>query len=291
MDSKKLFARVKNLELVSSKLVEGLFAGNYRSVFKGPGIEFDEVREYVEEDDARLIDWNVSSRMGAPYTKTFREERELTLFFLVDVSASMFSGSEETNKLLTAGIVASLLSFAAVRNNDRVGGIFFSDRIEHWVPPNKGKKHALRLIRDTLNMAPQGRGTDIALALRTVQETMNRRGICFVLSDFRFRLPPQELMLLAKKHDAVALRITDEGDTRFPMAGLVELEDTETEERIHAQGNSKKFRDYYEQFFQDQERIWKKACAKAGVDTLTLSTAEDPGKKLVSFFRRRKKRS
>jgi len=291
MDSKKLFARVKNLELVSSKLVEGLFAGNYRSVFKGPGIEFDEVREYVEEDDARLIDWNVSSRMGAPYTKTFKEEREITLFFLVDVSASMFSGSEETNKLLTAGIVASLLSFAAVRNNDRVGGVFFSDRIEHWVPPNKGKKHALRLIRDTLSITPEGRGTDITLALRTVQETMKRRGICFILSDFRFRLPPRELMLLAKKHDAVALRITDEGDTRFPMAGLVELEDTETDETVHALGNSKKFRDYYEYFFQDQERIWRKACAKAGVDTLALSTAEDPAKKLVSFFRRRRKRS
>ena len=250
MEERKIFRNLRNLHLVSSKLIESLLAGNYRSLFRGPGIEFDEVREYVEGDDTRQIDWNVSSRMASPYTKIFREERELILFLLVDVSASLGIGTEESKRDL-AVFVAGLLAAAAVRNSDRVGGLLFSDRIEKWIPARKGRRHAARLVQDLLTAEPVGRGSDLPAAIRTVLESMKRRGICMIISDFRTPVVWKEMSLLARRHDVIALMIVDPLDEEFPARGLVELQDVESGDMIVAAGYSPRFRRMYREYFGD----------------------------------------
>ncbi len=290
MNNLELFSKIKNLPLVSSRLVDGFLSGNYRSVFKGPGLEFDEVREYVEGDDARFIDWNVTSRLGTAYTKTFREEREIVLFLIVDISASLFAGSGKFRKQDTAAILSSLLAFSAVYNNDKVGAVFFSDRIEKWVPPMKGKKQVFRLIEDMMNIEAKGKGSDLKKAIRTVYESLNRRGICIILSDFR--TPPcwKELSLLGKKHDLITLKITDPSDLDFPVSGLIELVDPETGATIYGSGHSKKFRQEYREFWETNDIFWRRECLRRGIDVLEISTTDDPVLKLLSFFSRRKKR-
>ena len=210
------YKHVRRIELVAARLVDELLAGNYRSTFKGRGKEFDEVREYVPGDDVRAIDWNVTSRMSVPYTKIFREERELTLFLIVDVSASLFSGSGRIAKSEFTTLVSAILSLAAVMNDDRVGAVFFSDRIERWVAPARGRKHVLRLINDLLRIKPAGRGSDLALALRTVYKNLKRRGICLIVSDFKTKGFWDVLSLLAKKHDCIAAMVFDPVDVDFP---------------------------------------------------------------------------
>ena len=209
-------ARLRQLQLVAQRLVESLLAGNYRSVFRGPGIEFDEVREYVEGDDARLIDWNVSSRFGSAFTKTFREEREMTLFLVVDVSPSLEFGSRPRSMRDIALVSSALLTLAAVQNNDKVGGLLFTDRIETWVSPAKGRNHAMRLLQDIIAVEPAGRGSDLSLALRTVSESLKRRGIVIVISDFLTADYQRELALMAKRHDVIALRVSDPIEQELP---------------------------------------------------------------------------
>ncbi len=286
MNKDRLASRVKRLQIVSTKLVEGILAGNYRSVFRGPGMEFDEVREYVEGDDARLIDWNVSSRLGSLYTKTFREEREVVLFLVVDVSSSIFSGGGGRREVVT--LLVSLLSFAAIRNNDRVGAVFFSDGIEKWVSPRKGKKHALRLIGDTADFRPAGRGSDLGQALRASGEALKRRGIVFILSDFKTGGYERELSILSRKHDVIAVRVCDPVDNEYPASGLAYLQDPETGEVIPGLGFSPAFREAYEDFQQLRRRQWLLECGRRGVSTLEISTTQDPGERLVQFFKRRR---
>jgi uncharacterized protein (DUF58 family) len=288
MNNLELFSRIKNLPLVSSKLVDGFLAGNYRSVFKGPGLEFDEVREYSENDDSRFIDWNVSSRLGSPYTKTFREERELVLFLIVDISASLGMGTGQVGKKDAVAILSSLMAFSAVHNNDRVGAVFFTDRIDKWVPPRKGKKQVFRLVEDMMNVQARGRGSDMGLAIRTVFESLNRRGICVVISDFR--VPPvwRELALLGKKHDVIALKVTDPSDYSFPVKGLVELTDPETGGTVLGTGTSKGFRKEYREFWETNDILWKRECLRRGIATLNVSTEDDPVKELLKFFSSRR---
>lgn len=290
MTRAQLFSRVKQLQLLSTKLVESLLGGNYRSVFRGPGIEFAEVREYVEGDDARLIDWNVSSRLDSTYTKTFREERELTLFLIVDMSASIVTDWGDTLRRETQRLLFALLAFAAVQNNDRVGAMFFSDRIESWVSPTKGRKHAHRLIQDMLSFEPTGRGSNLALALRTAGESLKRRGICVVLSDFKTSGYSKDLTLLARRHDVIAIRITDPLDVVYPRSGLVQLADPETGQTILAQGRSKRFRRSYEQFWENQRRMWRRECIRVGASPLEITSKDDPVAKLLHFFRGRRRR-
>ncbi len=286
----RLAAQVRRLQLVSTKLVEGLLAGNYRSVFRGPGIEFDEVREYVEGDDARLIDWNVSSRIGNPFTKTFREEREIVLFLIVDLSASVFALQGERSRRGVETLLLSLLSFAAIKNNDRVGAVFFSDRIEKWISPKKGKKHALRLIKDMSEFSPEGKGSDLAQALRASGEALKRRGIVVILSDFKTGGYFKELSLLGRKHDVIALRLADASDLEYPESGLAHLQDPETGEVVLGVGFSRKFKEAYEEFWQIHRRQWLRECERRGIATLEISTEDDPGEKLVQFFKRRRGR-
>ncbi|MCL1817311.1 MAG: DUF58 domain-containing protein [Spirochaetaceae bacterium] len=288
MNAELLRSRLKGLQIVAIKLVEGILGGGYRSVFKGQGMEFDEVREYVETDDARLIDWNVSSRFGGVFTKTFREEREITLFLVVDASASVFAGGG--NRRHTAALLLSLLSFAAIQNSDRVGAVFFSDRIEKWIPPRKGTRHALRLIGDSLSFRPRGRGSDLSLALRASCEAVKRRGIVFVLSDFKTGGYQKELLLLARKHDVIAVRVFSPVDEEFPETGLAYLEDPETREVLVGAGMSAKFRGDYGEFRQMARRAWLRDCDRLGVSAVEISTRDDPGEKLLQFFRRRRAR-
>jgi uncharacterized protein (DUF58 family) len=283
-------SRARGLQIVSTKLVEGILAGNYRSVYKGQGIEFDEVREYAQTDDARLIDWNVSSRMGGVFTKTFREEREITLFLVVDVSPSVFTGGGGESRGRTEGLLLSLLSFAAIQNSDRVGAVFFTDRIEKWIPPRKGRRHALRLMGDMLRLRPRGGGSDLALALRASGEALKRRGIVFILSDFKTGAYQRELLILARKHDVIAARVFSPVDEEFPGTGLVYLEDPETRQVLVASGRFRKFREEYGEFRQTQRRQWLRDCGRLGVSTVEISTTEDPGEKLLQFFRRRRAR-
>jgi uncharacterized protein (DUF58 family) len=290
MNGAQFFKQVRRIELVSTRLVENLLAGNYRSVFRGTGIEFDEVREYVAGDDSRLIDWNVTSRMGSPYTKTFREERELSLFLMVDLSASLLYSSGEEPKNRVALMIFAILAVSAVLNNDRVGALFFSDRIERFVPPGKGRKHVLGLINYLLGSQPKGKGSDLALALRTVSESLKRRGICFIISDFKTGDYWDPLSHLARRHDVIATKLTDPADFDFPAVGMVELTDPETGGTLLASGMGEDFRRDYRQFWEQDHYLWREECRKRGVETLCLETSDDPGMKLVQFFQRRKKR-
>ena len=290
MRPRKSFSRIRRLELVSEKLVQSLLAGNYRSVFRGPGIEFDEVREYVQGDDARLIDWNVSSRLGSAYTKTFREEREMTLFLLVDVSGSVVISPGEGMRKELENFLVAMLALAALRNNDKVGAAFFAERIEKWVPPRKGKHHALRLLQDITTFTPKTRGSNLAAALRTVGETLTRRGICVIISDFKTRGYLREMSLLARRHDVIAVRVSEPTDYEYPVSGGTFLQDPETGRTILATGQNPSFRKQYREFWNRERQQWLRDCRRLRVSPLEISTTDDPATKLIQFFKRRKRR-
>lgn len=284
-----LAGRIRTIQLASVRLVDSLLAGGYRSVFRGQGIELDEVREYASGDDVRLIDWNVTSRMGSPYTKTFREERELSLFLVADVSASMYAGSGEIGKEETALLAFATLALSAVANNDRVGAVLYSDRIEKWIAPAKGRKHIHRLLNDYAGFAASGRGSDLALALRTIGQSLKRRGICVILSDFKTAGYEHELALLARRHDVIAVRIFDAADASLPAIGLVALEDPESAETVSLLATPR-LQARYEQFAGDLRTDWGERCRRCGAETLEISTSDDPGRRLDEFFQRRRKR-
>lgn len=290
MDRARLLSSVKRIQLVATRLVENLLAGDYRSVFRGPGIEFDEVREYVEGDDARQIDWNVSSRMNSPYTKTFREERELTLVLLVDVSASLMYGPPQRTRREVVAELFALLSLAAAVNNDRVGAVLFSDRIESWVAPKKGKRHVLRLIADTVAVEPKGRGSDLSLALRTTGEALKRRGVVIVISDFKTEGYLPDLTLMGRRHDVIAIRIVDPLDREYPASGLVRLEDPESRRTILAPGAAAGFRNAYRDYREEQRRSWVADCRRRRIGALEVHTDADPATQLIRYFEKRKSR-
>ena len=280
--------KIKKIELIAVKLVETLISGDYRSVFHGQGIEFNEVREYMYGDDVRLIDWNVTSRMGNPYTKTFREERELILFSIIDISPSILYGSGPVNKHEAAALVFAVLGLAAVYNNDKIGMVFFSNKIEKWVPPAKGKKHVLSLINDLFSFAPQGIGSNLGLALKTVSRFLKKRSICVVLSDFKTGDYWKHLSFLSQKHDVIAVKIIDDNDLDFPRTGLMPLQDPETGDVLYSMGVSEKFRKNYNKYWMNQHNLWKHNCRRYGIASLELNTKDDVGLKLYQFFQRRK---
>ncbi len=282
--------KVKHLHLVSKKLVDSIFAGNYHSAFRGPGLEFNEVREYSYGDDPRFIDWNVTSRMGNAYTKTFKEEREVELQVLIDTSASLFYSCGRVNKRELAGHTFAILALAAVANDDKVGSLLFSDHVEEQFHPRKGKKYVLRQINSILSLKEGRRGSNLGLACKTVVQTMKHRGICVILSDFRSSNYKMELTLLARKHDVIAIRLTDPLDEGFPPTGLVRLEDPESGQEVKVLG-SRGMRQNYKSYWDHERYLWQGVCRAAGAETLEISTESDPGDRLVEFFdRRRKKR-
>jgi len=279
--------RIRRIQIRTRVILESGIGGAYHAVFKGRGMEFAEVREYAPGDEVRTIDWNVTARMGTPYVKKFVEERDLTLLLLVDVSGSQDFGSRFLLKRDYAAELAAVLAFSAVANQDRVGAVLFSDRIEGYVPPGHGRKHALRIVRDLLAKRPEGKGTDLAGALRFARRVLRSRGIVVVLSDFQASDYERALGVLRRKHDVVALHLQDPGEAEVPSVGLVALTDPETGERIVADTSRPEVRRALaDPVFEKARQVFK----KTRVDALTLSTAESYEGPLRGFFQSRERR-
>jgi uncharacterized protein (DUF58 family) len=287
MLDRETFRKIRRIQIRTRAILESGIGGAYHAVFKGRGMEFAEVREYQPGDDARIIDWNVTARMGTPYVKKFVEERDLTLLLLVDVSGSQSFGSQFLLKRDYAAELAAVLAFSAVANHDRVGAVLFSDRIEGYVPPGRGRDHALRIVRDLLTLEPKGRGTDLAAALRFVAGVLRRRGIVAVVSDFQAEGYERALGVLRRRHDVIALRLSDPRESAFPAAGLVTLYDPETGERFVVDTAEPAVRARLGSSKTDAAGdIFK----RARVDALSLSTAASYERPLNAFFKTRERR-
>jgi len=287
MLDRETLRRIRRIQIRTRVILESGIGGAYHAVFKGRGMEFAEVREYTPGDEVRTIDWNVTARMGAPFVKKFVEERDLTLLLVVDVSGSQDFGSRYLLKKDYAAELAAVLAFSAVANQDRVGAVLFSDRIEGYVPPGHGPKHALRIVRDLLAREPAGRGTDLAGALSFARRVLRRRGIVAILSDFQATGYERALGVLRRRHDVVALHLQDPAEAAVPAAGLVALADPETGERIVADTSRPEVRRALaDPVFQRAQQVFK----KTRVDALTLSTAESYEGPLRGFFQAREKR-
>ncbi len=287
MLDRETFAKIRRIQIRTRVILESGIGGAYHAVFKGRGMEFAEVREYEAGDDARTIDWNVTARMGAPFVKKFVEERDLTLLLLVDVSGSQAFGSRFLLKRDYAAELAAVLAFSAVANHDRVGAVLFSDRIEGYVAPGRGRDHALRIVRDLLALAPRGKGTDLEGALRFAQRVMKRRGIVAVISDFQDRAYERALGVLRRRHDVIALHLLDPRESEFPDAGLVALVDPETGERVVVDASRP---DVRRRLAATALMETRPAFKRTRVDALTLSTAESYEKPLSAFFKARERR-
>lgn len=287
---KEVLRKIRRIEITTSRLVTDFLSGQYESVFKGRGIEFDEVREYQPGDEIRAIDWNVTARMGHPYVKKYVEERQLTVMLLLDASSSSHFGTTKRFKKELAAEVSAVLAFAAIKNNDRVGLIIFTDRIEKFVPPRKGLHHVLRVVREALYFNPKGRGTDIAGALRHLNNIISRRAIAFVISDFFAEDFKKSLSIANKKHDVVAVTITDPRESELPNAGIVELVDAETGKRYMIDTSSAKIREMYGKKAREMREERAKAFGSVGVDHIDISTDRAYIDEFIKFFRMRKRR-
>ncbi|MCG3176785.1 MAG: hypothetical protein MOGMAGMI_01749 [Candidatus Omnitrophica bacterium] len=290
MIPKELLKKVRFIEITTSRLVNTVFAGEYHSVFKGRGMEFDEVREYDAQDDIRDIDWNVTARMGHPYTKKFVEERELTVMFLVDQSASGRYGTRGRTKSELTAEIAALLAFSAVKNHDRVGLIFFSDRVEKYIPPRKGRQHVLRVIREILTYRPKSRGTDLSAALKTLNDVVTRRATVFVFSDFIDQGYERMLKIAHKKHDLVAVVADDPTEREFPrLAASIRLEDAETGE-IATLRPGRGFRGRFEKNAREAREKRDRLFESIGLDRIEVGTDRPYIDPMIRFFRTRERR-
>jgi uncharacterized protein (DUF58 family) len=290
--SKDIMSQIRRIELRTRRLVTDSFAGEYHSVFKGRGMAFEEVRPYQPGDEIRMIDWNVTARFGEPFVKQFVEERELTVMLLVDASASGNFGSVQKFKRELAAELTAVLAFTATTNNDKVGLMIFTDEVELYVPPRKGRKHILRLIRELLTFEPQRPGTDIKNALDTLNRVLKRRSIAFLISDFvadpeSYR---RTLAITNRRHDLIAIELSDPLDGELPAVGLLALEDAETGDFHWVDTADKKWRRNYEQQHATLANAKKKAFSRARVDRLTVATPDDYMTALTRFFDRRAKR-
>ncbi len=286
----ELLQKIRRIEIRARRLVDHLFSGEYHSVFRGRGLEFSEVREYQPGDDVRIIDWNVTARMGTPYVKKFVEERELTVLLAVDVSASESFGTTSQTKAEVAVEIAALLALAAVRNNDRVGLIAFSDQIERFVPPQKGSQYVLRLIRELLYLRPEHRATDIASAVQFLSRIARRRSVVFLISDFFAGDYEAALRVAARRHDIIALALTDPREAGLAPAGLVELADAETGERLLIDSDDPSVREHYASAARHQQEERHRLLGSLGVDEVGIRTDRSFVEPLMSFFRARSQR-
>ncbi len=289
MEASELLKKVRKIEIKTKGLSRNIFAGEYHSAFKGRGMAFSEVREYQFGDDIRNIDWNVTARYGHPFIKIFEEERELTVMLLVDVSGSRDFGTVERMKKAVIVELAAILSFSAISNNDKIGVIFFSDRIEKFIPPLKGRTHTLRIIRELIEFEPVSRKTDISVALRYLTNAMKRRVTAFVISDFMDNLSSMEqaLSIANNKHDMVGLRIYDERETERPSVGMIKLKDAETGEYLWVDSSSRRVRESYSNYWSEKNRNLDILLKKTGLDYVNISTREDYVKSLVALFKKR----
>ena len=290
MIPKELLKKIRHIEIRTKRLVNDLFSGEYHSTFKGQGMEFEEVREYFPGDDIRLIDWNVTARTGFPHIKKFREERELSVVILVDASSSGRFGTRDRFKSETAAELAALFAFSAIKNNDKVGMIIFTDRIEKFIPPQKGRSHVLRLIREVLYFKPEGTGTDVAGALEYFNKVIKRKSVVFLISDFLSDDYIKPLQVSHRKHDMIAIKVSDPREARFDNVGLIELEDAETGEVVLINTASKQFRREFEARADEDNLNLKRNLRMINIDMINIRTDQSYIGPLVQFFRMREKR-
>jgi uncharacterized protein (DUF58 family) len=286
----EILKKVRQIQISTRRTVNDVLAGQYSSVFKGRGMEFDEVREYQVGDDVRTIDWNVTARTGHPYVKRFVEERELTVMLLVDVSGSGAFGTTERLKSELAAELCALLAFSAIKNNDKVGLILFSDRVELFVPPKKGKRHVLRVIRELLYFEPAGRRTDINAALEYLNRVASRRAVAFLVSDFIADDFELHLRLANRRHDLVAIAITDPREIELPRIGLLEIEDAETGERTVIDTWSRRAMRRYTDAATRRLETRRRMFRRLGVDSIEINTGAPYVPELIKFFRMRERR-
>jgi len=280
----EIIKKVRELEIKSKKLTRHLFTGEYHSAFKGRGMSFKEVREYHAGDDIRFIDWNVSARFNHPFSKVFEEERELSVMLLVDVSASSLFGTSQARKKDLITEVAAVLAFSAISNNDKVGILFFSDVIEKFIPPKKGRDHVLYIVRELLTREPKHKGTRLGQALQRLNNTVRQSSICFVLSDFLDNDFEDGLKVAGRKHDLIGIKVYDQMDMRLPDAGLMEIEDAETGARTWIDTSDYLVRQQHETAFFNHTNYCKNIFVRAGSELLHIRTGEDYVKVLQKFF-------
>jgi uncharacterized protein (DUF58 family) len=291
MLSSELIAQVRKIEIRTRRAVDEIIGGAYHSVFKGRGIEFDEVREYTDEDDFRDIDWNVTARMGTPYIKKYVEERELNVMLLVDVSASGAFGSGDKSKRRYAIETAALLAFSAIRNNDRVGLTMFSDRTELYLSPRSGRKHGLRLVRDLMAFEPERQKTNIDLVLQETIKVLNKKTVIFLISDLIDEHDFQKsLRIINRRHDVIAVRILDPLELKWPAGVNVVLEDAESGKNLSFNARSRKLVENFSRTAENWHDASKSICEKARVDMIEMRCGEDIVKPLINFFNKRRKR-
>lgn len=289
MQTAELLRKVRRLEIRSRHLVQDLFAGQSESMFKGRGIEFEEVRHYVPGDEVRDIDWNVTARFGAPFVKRFVEERELTVLLVVDVSRSMRFGTAGAEKRELAAELCAVLGFAATRHNDRVGLVLAGEKVEHFVPPARGRTHLLRMLRDVLGMPPRP-GTHVSEAVRFVMRTTRRRSVIFWISDFDDKLDVRDWRMLGKRHDLTAILLRDPRDENLPAVGWVELEDLESGRRVLLDSGSRKVREAYQRDARERRRVAETTLLRARCPVLEIRTDRTYLPVLMRYFARRGRR-
>jgi uncharacterized protein (DUF58 family) len=291
MIPKELARKIRYIQIYTSKAVNDTLAGEYESVFKGRGMEFEEVRGYQVGDDVRNIDWNVTARTGEPFVKIFREERELTVMFMVDLSASGDFGSAGKTKNETAAEICALLAFSAIKNNDKVGLLVFTDHVEMFIPPAKGSTHVLRIIRELLNFTPRQTGTDIGAGIDYIGRVTNKKSVLFLVSDFLGEGYEGKIRTLAKKHDLIAISVTDPRELKMPDVGLVELEDAETGRMALIDTGDAAFRKKYEMLGAQRKDNLRKLFRSMDVDHIEVMTGRDYLLDLIRFFKMRERRS
>jgi uncharacterized protein (DUF58 family) len=290
MIPREILKEVRRIEISTRGLVNEVFSGEYHSVFKGRGMSFAEVREYHYGDDIRNIDWNVTARTGSPFIKVFEEERELTVMLLVDVSASGDFGTKQRFKAEVGVEICAALAFSAIKNNDKVGLIIFSDHVEKFVPPRKGRRHVLRVLRELLYHRPVGRGTDIGAALEYLAHVQRKRAVTFLVSDFRDEGFERALAVAGRRHDLVAVRLGDAREVEIPALGLVELEDPESGERIIVNTSSRVFRSTFRSVNAAKREALDRNLRRSKVDVIDIMTGEPWVKPLMRFFQQRMRR-
>lgn len=284
LTTSEILKKVRLLEIKSKKLTSDLFTGEYHSAFKGKGMSFKEVREYAAGDDIRFIDWNVSARLGHPYSKVFEEERELTVMLLIDISGSSLFGTVNASKRDVITEIGAVLSFSAVNNGDKIGVIFYSDKVEYYIPPKKGRQQALYIVRQLLSKEPKGKGTNVSPALRFFNNATRQKSIAFILSDFLDANYEQPLRIAAKKHDLIGIKIYDKMDMQLPNAGLLQVQDAESGATKWVDSSNAFVRQQYQQEFFRVTEYSTQTFKKAGSDLLHLRTDEDYVKVLQKFF-------
>jgi uncharacterized protein (DUF58 family) len=290
MDHRELLKRIRRIHIRTMHMADDVFAGQYHSAFKGQGMEFEEVREYQPGDEIRSIDWNVTARQGRPFIKRFREERELTVMLVVDVSGSQFFGSREQLKRELAAEIGATLAFSAIKNNDKVGLIGFSDRIERYIKPDKGTRHVLWVIRELLAMEPAGRGTDVAAALDYMNKVVRRRSVVFVVSDFLSEPFERSLRAARRRHDVIPIVIGDERERVLPRTRLVELMDNETGHWLAIDASSRGFREAVRERAEASAAQRRELFRRLRTDCIELETGESITEPLTRFFRAREAR-